>query len=152
VRVLLLLAAVAALALGCEAPPVVPLPQPHRIVLDIERAVWTIGRTDTEFGFAPTLRDELRRYNVYVVDRGQPAELAALVDLGLWNNWHAIDVAIVRGPRTVHVGRVTVPDQSMPTLAVAAQMVAGIIARGVVTTAAPDPAPLQDLAVDAPAP
>jgi len=145
----LALGCVSALVLACAEPPVVPLDRTYSIAVDVEPATWSVGWVMPTRSFADTLRGELARYNVHVVERGRPAEIVALVDLGLWNNWRAIDVAIERGGQTVHVGRVTVPDLSMTTLDAAAGLTAAIIARGIVTTTpVTAPSVLPDLAVD----
>jgi hypothetical protein len=148
VRILAVACAVA-LALACSDPPVVPLERSYLIAVDVQPATWAIGWTMPTHDFSDSLRTELARYKIDVVERGMPAEMVAQVDLGLWNNWRAIDVAIARGGKTVHVGRVTVPDLSMTTLDVAARMVASIIARGITsTTPMTEPSVLPDNAVD----
>jgi hypothetical protein len=145
----LVVACVAAFALACEAPPVVPLERAYSIVVDVQPPTWSVGWVLPTRAFSDTLRSELARYDVHVVGRGTPAELVALVDLGLWNNRQAIDVTIVRGGQTVHVGRVTVPDQSMTTLDAAAGLTAAVIARGIVTTTpVTAPSVLPDVATD----
>jgi hypothetical protein len=120
----------ALLAFGCEPEPRAPSSEPSRVVgLDVELPVWELGRWTTS-GFTETLRDELAHHNIHIAPSPAPGQSVALVNLGVYNNRRAIDVAIVRGGRTMFTGRVLIPDRSMTTLDKAAELVASIIAGG----------------------
>ncbi len=63
------------------------------------------------------------------------------MNLTLWENHHAIDVVLARGGQTTFIGRVLVPDRTMTTLDVAAELVASVIARGLPPAVDPAPPP-----------
>jgi hypothetical protein len=133
------------LLLACDgAPPrAASSGPPQWIALDVELPVWELSRW-TVSGFTETLRLELEERSIHVErDTGGEAQRRVLVNLGLYNNRHAIDVALAHAGRTVFLGRVTIPDRSMTTLDAAAPLVASVIASGLIPTvdAAPPPPP-----------
>ncbi len=79
-RALLLLVALA-LAWGCDTPPVFSVPSgpPRAIALDVRLPVDVLG-TWTVDGFSQTLRLELAKYNIKVVDRRSRPGVVALID------------------------------------------------------------------------
>jgi len=145
------MAALAALAIGglllggapllaCDAAPprTARSAEPQWIDLDVELPVWELGQW-TVNGFSQSLRAELEGYNIHVDPHAAGSRPLVLVDLGLWENRRAIDVAITRAGHTAHAGRVMIPDRSMTTLDAAATLVASIIASALAP--AVDPAP-----------
>ncbi len=126
--------------LGCDAPTprAAVSATPLWIDLDVELPVWELGRW-TVNGFRQSLGAELEGYNVHVDPHPMQDRPLVHVDLGLWENRRAIDVSVTRAGRTVHAGRVMIPDRTMTTLDASAGLVASIIA----TALAPavDPAP-----------
>jgi hypothetical protein len=82
-------------------------------------------------GFTETLREELARYNVVLVRRTEDPDAVARVDLGrfTYRSWQEIDIALDEAGRMTELGRVRVPDLSMTTTDVVAQMVAELIAK-----------------------
>lgn len=127
-------------AAACEAPRAPSTEPPSVVALDVALPVWELGRW-TVTGFTETLRDELSAHNVRVVGHASPGQSVAVVNLGLYNNWRAIDVAVMRGGRAVFTGRVLIPDRTMPTLDKAAELVAAIVARGLAPSVDPAPGP-----------
>jgi hypothetical protein len=128
------------LLLACDgAPPRAASGLPAQwIALDVELPAWELGRW-TVSGFSDTLRLELESYNIHVDEHPAQGRSLVLVNLGLFENRRAIDVAITRAGRTAYAGRVMIPDRSMTTLDAAAPLVASVIASGL--TPAVDPAP-----------
>jgi hypothetical protein len=120
------------LLVSCAAPAAFPVPEgpPKRVALDVELPVDVLG-TWTTSGFTETLRLELAKYNIAVVDRSQLPDATVLVDLGRWTyrSWQEIDVALDDDGKAETLGRIRVPDLSTTTTDVAAQIVATLIAR-----------------------
>jgi hypothetical protein len=120
------------LVAGCAAPPAFPVPEGSRkrIALDVQLPVAVLGTWTTD-GFRETLRLELAKYNVAVVDRRQSPDAVALIDLGRWTygSWQEIDVGLDEDGHVAALGQIRVPDLSMTTTDVAAQTVAELIAR-----------------------
>ncbi len=135
-RALLLLVALA-LAWGCDTPPVFSVPSgpPRAIALDVRLPVDVLG-TWTVDGFSQTLRLELAKYNIKVVDRRSRPGVVALIDLGrlTYRAWQEIDVAVAHDDKTTPLGRIALTDTSMTTFDVAAQSVATLIARWIWAT------------------
>jgi hypothetical protein len=120
-------------ALGCEAPEPtrVPGPEAFPIACDAQPVLFSAGRP---IFFDETLKSQLARRNIRVVGVKDSAAVAQ-IDLGLWGYRSAVEVYLVREGKRMCAGRLLVPDQSMTTMDVAAEMVAEIIARAIV---APD--------------
>jgi hypothetical protein len=133
-----------ALVGSCETPPAFPVPAgPAKpIALDVELPVAVLGRW-TVNSFSDTLRAELVKYNITVVDPESQPGLVALIDLGrfTYRDWQEIDVALTHDDGTTPLGRIRVLDLSATTLDVAAQPVAALIARWVWTAHAPPSTP-----------
>jgi hypothetical protein len=126
------LAAVIVLVASCASPPAFPVPEgpPRRVVLDVQLPVYGLGTWSTA-GFTQTLRQELAKYNIVVVEPSETRDAIATIDLGRWTyrTWQEIDVTVGDDRRAVVAGRIRVPDLSMTTTDVAAEMVATLIAR-----------------------
>jgi hypothetical protein len=129
-----LLVAALTIVAACSNGAAFPVPNgpPRAIALDVQLPLWVLGRWTID-GFSETLRAELAKYNVVVVDRRASPAGVAIVDLGRWTyrDWQEVDVAVVDRGETTPLGRLRVPDLSMTTLDVAAQSVAALLARWV---------------------
>jgi hypothetical protein len=138
-----LLACLAMLLFACDTTPArSPSSYPaRRVFLDVELPTWGLSNQFALTSFSRTLRDELSTFNITVDDRPTQGEDHVRVNLGLWDNHHAIDVGLDRGGQQTSLGRVLVPDRSMTTLDVAAELVAGVIARGLLPVVDPAPPP-----------
>jgi hypothetical protein len=134
----LLLGGVPLLACEVAAPRAARNAVPQWIDLDVELPVWELGRWTVD-GFSQSLRAELEGYNIHVDPHPAQGRPLVLVDLGMWENRRAIDVSITRAGRTVHAGRVMIPDRSMTTLDASAALVASVIASALAPPV--DPAP-----------
>lgn len=125
---------------SCDTPPAFPIPSgPAKpIALDVRLPVYVLGRWTVD-AFSDTLRAELAKYNITVVDRPSSSRMIALIDLGRWTyrSWQEIDVALAHDDEKTALGRIRVADTSMTTLDVAAQSVAALIARWIWTTMPP---------------
>jgi hypothetical protein len=101
-----------------------------RVALDVQPPLHTLGTWSTT-GFRQTLREELARYNIVVVRRNEEPDAVAVVDLGrfTYRSWQEIDVTLDDDHRVAELGRIRVPDLSMSTTDVAAEMVAELIAK-----------------------
>jgi hypothetical protein len=134
-------ACLAVLLLACDAVPAhSPASFPSReISVDVELPVWWVGAKFVVEGFSRTLRDELATYNIHADSRCEQGHECVVVNLTLWENRHAVDVGLARGGQTLFLGRLLVPDPSMTSLDVAAELVSSVIARGL--PPAIDPAP-----------
>ncbi|HLK38320.1 MAG TPA: hypothetical protein VKU41_16270 [Polyangiaceae bacterium] len=120
-------------ALGCDASLAFPVPSgpPRTVALDVRLPLYGLGRWVVD-GFTQTLVLELGRYNVRVVDRAAGPDAVARVDLGqfTYRQWEEVDVLLLRGGRQVaEPDRIRVPDLEPSTLDVAAELVAGVVAR-----------------------
>jgi hypothetical protein len=117
---------------SCASPPAFPVPQasPMRVALDVQPPLHALGTWST-IGFTQTLREELARYNIVVVRRNEEPDAVAVVDLGrfTYQSWQEIDVSLDDDRRVAELGRIRIPDLSMTTTDVAAQMVAELIAK-----------------------
>jgi hypothetical protein len=115
---------------ACESQPAFPVPAgpPIPVVIDAQFPVYTMGtwRTDE---FTDELARQLAKYNMRVVPRGSEPHLIAAINLGLWNNYHAVDVYLARDGEPEFAGRVRVPDLAPTTLDASARLVAPLIAR-----------------------
>src|SRR5258708_14985574 len=84
-----------ALAGSCDPPPAFPVPSgpPRAIALDVRLPVYVLGRWTID-GFSETLRLELAKYNITVVQRRSPEPIVARIDLGhvTYRQWQEIDV------------------------------------------------------------
>jgi hypothetical protein len=100
------------------------------VALDVELARWTLGRWTLD-SFEATLRDELAKYNIAVVDRRKETHLVTRINLGLPGYREAIDIDLVRDGAPTRLPRVMVPDLQPTTLDVAAQLIASEVARAV---------------------
>jgi hypothetical protein len=113
---------------SCASPPAFPVPaNEHKTVaLDVRLPADFLG-TWTTAGFIETLRDELAKYHILVVRRAEDPDAVARIDLGrvTYHTWQEVDVSL----DDVDVGRVHVPDLSMTTTDVVAQLVATVIAQ-----------------------
>jgi hypothetical protein len=120
------------LVASCASPPAFPVPQgpPKRVALDVQLPLHTLGTWSTA-SFTETLREELARYNIVVVRRNEEPDAVARVDLGRFSyrSWQEIDVSLDDDDRLAELGRIRVPDLSMTTADVAAELVATLIAR-----------------------
>jgi hypothetical protein len=123
---------VLSLLASCASPPAFPVPQgpPLRVALDVQPPVHALGTWSTT-GFSQTLREELARYNIVVVHRNEEPDAVAVVDLGrfTYQTWQEIDVTLDDDHRVAELGRIKVPDLSMSTTDVAAEMIAELIAK-----------------------
>jgi len=83
-------------------------------------------------GFSDSLREELAKYDVRVVQAPE-SSTTAVITLGDWSDYlgpgRSIGVALVGEGGVTPTGRVWLPDLSMNTLSVAAEQVAVIIVR-----------------------
>jgi hypothetical protein len=128
-----------AAAAGCASTPVTVVPgaQAVSVGVDAELPFYLVGRRSAFF--LDTLRMELDRRNVRLVEpRGAPT--VAEIDLSLANYVHVVDVYMVHGAERSCAGRIRIPDVATTTLDVAAGMAAEVIARAIVTPGAPGPA------------
>jgi hypothetical protein len=125
---------------GCDESPAFPVPHgpPKRVALDVRLPVYVPGRW-IEDTTSETLREELRKYNVQVVDRRAHPDALVHVDLGqfTYREWQEVDVWLGGEGREVTIGRIRVPDLAWTTLQVAAIAAAELIARSVWTTNPP---------------
>ena len=146
-RALYAIVLVAALSFtsGCDESPAFPVPQgpPKRVALDVRLPVYVPGRW-TEDTTSETLAEELKKYNIQVVDRRAHPDALIHVDLGrlTYREWQEVDVWLGDEGKEVSLGRIRVPDLAWTTLQVAAIAAAQLIARSVWTanpavTAAP---------------
>ena len=117
---------------SCASPPAFPVPPgpPKRVALDVQLPVYVLG-TWGAAGFRDTLRDELAKYNVVVVRPDEVPDAVARIDLGrfTYRSWQEIEVALDDDHRVDTLGKIRVPELSMTTVDVAAQMVAELIAK-----------------------
>ncbi len=120
-------------ALGCAAPEPTRVPgaEAFPVAFDAQPVFFTAGRP---LFFDETLKAQLARRNIRVV-APRDAAAVAQIDLGLYGYRSAVEVYLVREGKRMCAGRLLVPDHSMTTMDVAAEMVAEIIARAIV---APD--------------
>lgn len=127
---------------SCDTPPAFPPPSgpAKAIALDVRLPVFVPG-TWTVDGFSETLRLELVKYNITVVDPRSRPRNVALIELGrvTYLGWQEVDVALAHDNQTTLLGRIRVMDLSMTTLDVAAQPVAALIARWLWTIKPPAP-------------
>jgi hypothetical protein len=124
---------VLSLVASCASPAFpVPAGQHKRVALDVQPPLHALGTWSTS-GFTQTLREELARYNIVVVPRNEETDAVALVDLGrfTYRSWQEIDVSLDDDRHVAELGRIRIPDLSMTTTDVAAQMVAELIAKRV---------------------
>ena len=137
----LLFVCLATLLLACETGPARSPANspPRRISVDVELPVWWIGGKFVVDGFTRTPHDELASYNIRSDARCERGYECVRVNLTLWENLHAIDVVLARGGQSVFMGRVLVPDRSMTTFDVAAELVASVIAHGLPPAVDPEP-------------
>jgi hypothetical protein len=128
----------AALALslvwGCETPPAFAVPPgpPRAVAVDVELPIYVLGNW-TIGSFKESLRLELAKYRVHVVDlRSQPMALVE-IDLGriTYRQWQEIDVRWVSGGESTPIGAVHLLGLETSTVEAAAEPVAAIIARKV---------------------
>lgn len=127
-----LLALVLALvATGCAAPEPTRVPgaEAFPVAVDAQPVFFAAGGP---IFFDGTLRDQLARRNIRVVGVKDAAAVAQ-IDLGLPTYRRAVEVYLVREGKRMCAGRLLVPDQAMTTMDIAAEMVAEIIARAIVT-------------------
>jgi hypothetical protein len=123
------------LALGCGPPAraVAPGP-PTSIALDVGFFLPVLG-TWVVRGFTETLRDELAKYDIAVVDRRDSPASVAVITLGAWSDrvggGRLIQIDMLGEGGLRRVGHELVADLSMTTLDVAAQDIAFIIARSI---------------------
>lgn len=139
IDVAILAAALAAAASsGCASVPctVVPGPQAVPVGVDAQLPFYTVGRRSAFF--LDTLRTELDRRNVRLID-AKDLPTVAEIDLGLANYVHVVDVYMVHGAQRSCAARIRLPDAATTTLDVAADMVAEVIARSIVAPGAPGP-------------
>jgi hypothetical protein len=135
------LVAATSFASGCDESPAFPVPPgpPKRVALDVRLPVYVLGRW-TEDTTAETMREELNKYNIQVVDRGAHPDALVHVDLGqfTYRDWQEVDVSLGAEGKEVSLGRIRVPDLAWTTLQVAAIAAAELVARSV-WTATPAP-------------
>ncbi len=124
----LLSALVAASCAGPE-PTRVPGPQAFPIAFDAQPVLFSAGGP---VFFDATLRDQLALRNIRVVGVKEAAAVAQ-IDLGVPGYRPAVEVYLVREGRRMCAGRLLVPDHAMTTMDVAAEVVAEIIARAIVS-------------------
>lgn len=138
-----LFACLALQSIACDTTPArSPSSYPaRRVFLDVELPTWGLTNKFALTSFSRTLRDELSSFNITVDDRPGQGEDHVRVNLGLWDDHHAIDVGLDRAGQQSSLGRVLVPERSMTTLDVAAELVAGVIARGLTPVVDPAPPP-----------
>ncbi len=120
-----------AAAVGCAAPEPtrVPGPEAFPIAFDAQPVRFAAGGP---VFFDETLRDQLSRRNIRVVGVKDAAAVAQ-IDLGVPGYRPSLEVYLVREGRRMCAGRLLVPDHAMTTMDVAAEMVAEIIARAIVS-------------------
>lgn len=118
-------------ALGCAAPEPTRVPgaEAFPIAFDAQPVYFAAGRP---LFFDETLRDQLGRHNIRVVGVKDAAAVAQ-IDLGVPGYRPAVEVYLVRAGKRMCAGRVLVPDHALSTMDVAAEMVAEIIARAIVS-------------------
>jgi hypothetical protein len=101
------------------------------IALDVAFFVPVLG-TWTTNGFSDSLREQLAKYGISVVDRRSSPRIA-VITLGSWSDragfGHSIGVELRQGGGVMKAGRVRVPDLAPTTLDVAADSVAFLVAR-----------------------
>lgn len=119
---------------GCDASPAFPVPPgpAKRVALDVRLPVSVLGRW-TEDTTAETLREELAKYNIQVVDPKAHPDALIHVDLGQFTlrEWQEVDVWLGGEGHEVIVGRIRVPDLAWTTLQAAAIPAAELVARSV---------------------
>jgi hypothetical protein len=121
-------------ASGCDEPPAFPVPRgpSKRVALDVRLPLAVPGRW-TEETTSETLREELKKYNIRVVDRRAHPDALYHVDLGqfTYRDWQEVDVWLGSEGHEVTLGRIRVPDLAWTTLQVAGIAAAELIARSV---------------------
>ncbi len=119
-------------AIACDTPPAFPVPSgPAKVIgLDVFLPVYVLG-TWTIDTFSESLRLELAKYNIRVVDRRPEPGVVAVIRLGrfTYRDWQEIDVELTHDGVTTPLGRIRTNDLSMDTIDVAAEPVAVLIAR-----------------------
>jgi hypothetical protein len=122
------------LAAACDESPAFPVPPgpSKRVALDVRVPGFVTGRW-TEETTSETLREELKKYNIQVVDRGAHPDALVHVDLGrfTYRDWQEVDVWLGAEGEEVTLGRIRVPDLAWTTLQVAGIAAAELIARSV---------------------
>ena len=91
-------------------------------------------------GFVDSLRIELAKYRVDVVQPGTPGASALVeIDLGqvTYRGWQSVDVRSVEGGMAKPIGSVRLPDLHETTLEASAQPVSVLVARYVWCSAPP---------------
>jgi hypothetical protein len=128
------LVAAMSFASGCDESPAFPVPPgpPKRVALDVRLPVYVLGRW-TEDTTAETVREELKKYNIQVVDRRAHPDALVHVDLGqfTYRAWQEVDVSVGAEGKEISLGRIRVPDLAWTTLQVAGIAAAELIARSV---------------------
>jgi hypothetical protein len=121
-----------ALVGSCNTPPTFPVPSgPAKTIgLDVTLPVYVSGTWLVD-EFSEALGLELAKYNIRVVDRRSRPGTVALIVLGrlTYREWQEIDVTLAQNSTTTQLGRIRLPDLSMTTIDVAAQLAAPLIAR-----------------------
>jgi hypothetical protein len=130
----IVLVAAMSFASGCDESPAFPVPQgpPKRVALVVRLPVYVLGRW-TEDTTSETIREELKKYNIEVVDRRAHPDALIHVDLGqfTYREWQEVDVWLGGEGNEVSIGRIRVPDLAWTTLQAAAIPAAALIARSV---------------------
>ena len=130
---------VALLGLGfacrCSGPAARSVPDgpPAWIELDVAFFVPVLGTWTTK-GFSDSLRVELAKFGITVIDHGSsPSPSIAVITLGSWTDragfGRSISVELRREGGFMTAGQVRVPDLAPTTLDVAAEYVAFLVAR-----------------------
>jgi hypothetical protein len=129
---------VAAMSFACgrDESPAFPVPRgpPKRVALVVRLPVYVLGSW-TEDTTGDTLREELAKYNVQVVDRRAHPDAVVHVDLGqfTYREWQEIDVRLGGEGKEVSLARIRVPDLEWTTLQAASIPAAELVARFVWT-------------------
>ncbi|HTQ42168.1 MAG TPA: hypothetical protein VMI75_05365 [Polyangiaceae bacterium] len=118
-------------ALGCEAsePTRVPGAEGFPIAFDAQPVRFAAGGP---VFFDETLKSQLARRNIRVVGVKDAAAVAQ-IDLGVPGYQPSLEVYLVREGKRMCAGRLLVPDHAVTTMDVAAEMVAEIIAKAIVS-------------------
>jgi hypothetical protein len=120
-----------AAAVGCATPEPTRVPGPESFPIAFDAQPVRFGAGGPVF-FDETLRDQLARRNIRVVGMTDAAAVAQ-IDLGVPGYQPSLEVYLVRDGKRMCAGRLLVPDHAVTTMDVAAEMVAEIIAKAIIS-------------------